>query len=405
MSYPFPFHDTTFEFDLPSTWHVHVAAIRDSQPLDRERMKQALARPIGSLPLREMARRRSKAVIIVEDLTRPAPTHLLVPLVVAELEAAGIERRNMQVVNAAAAHRPQLSSGFRRKLGLEVYETIEALNSSPYEDLVYLGHSSRGTPIYVNRQVVEADIRVGVGGIVPHPSAGFGGGAKLILPGVCGMETIAHHHGAFQGAPGKVEDNPFRDDLEEVGRIAGLDFIVNAVITSKREIAGLFTGDTVQAHRAGVQFARQVYAVQDTPPADIGIINAYPLDADLFQSPKALSAIGGGRTVRKGGAILLAAACPEGVGFHAWAGRGGRGWSGPRRMLPGQLSDRRLFLYSPNLSRAQVKSMVAEEVPFFNEFEEAIEVLAREYPNPRVNLFPQGALAQLSELAGRAHPI
>lgn len=405
VSYRFPFHDTTFEFDLPSTWHVHVAAIRDSQPLDREGMEQALARPIGSLPLREMARGRSRAVIIVEDVTRPAPTHRLTPLVVSELEAAGIERRNMQVVNAAAAHRPQLGFEFRRKLGLEVYETIEVLNPSPYEDLVYLGQSSRGTPVYVNREVVEADIRVGVGGIVPHPSAGFGGGGKLILPGVCGMETIAHHHGAFEGEPGKVENNPFRDDLEEVGRIARLDFIVNAVITSKGETAGLFAGDMVQAHRAGVQFARRVYAVQDTPLADIGIINAYPLDIDLFQSPKALSAVGGGRTVREGGAILLTAACPEGVGFHAWAGRGGRGWSGPRAMLSGQLSNRKLLLYSPNLSRAQVRSTVAEEVLFFSEFEEAIEVLGREYSNPRVNLFPQGALAQVSALTGPTYPI
>jgi len=393
MRYRFPFHDATFEFDLPSTWHVHVAAIRDGPPLDREGMERALARPIGSPRLRDIARGRGRAVIIVEDVTRPAPTHLLTPLAVAELEAAGIQRRNMQVLNAAAAHRPQLGFEFRRKLGLEVYETIEALNPSPYEDLAHLGHSSRGTPVYVNREVVEADIRVGVGGIVPHPSAGFGGGAKLILPGVCGMETIAHHHGAFQGAPGKVEDNPFREDLEEVGRIAGLDFIVNAVITSEGEIAGLFAGDMIQAHRAGVQFARRVYAVQHAPPADIAIINAYPLDIDLFQSPKALSAVGGGRTVREGGAILLTAACPEGVGFHAWAGRGGRGWSGPRRMLPEQLSDRKFLLYSPNLSRAQVKSTVTEEALFFSEFEEAIEALAREYPNPRVNLFPQGALA------------
>ena len=395
MSYRFPFHDTTFEFDLPSTWHVHVASIHDGPPLDREGMERALDRPIGSPPLRELAHGRSRAVIIVEDVTRPAPTHLLMPLVVAELEAAGIERKDMRVVSAVAAHRPQLSSDFRRKLSLEAYETIEALNPNPYEDLVFLGHSSRGTPVYLNREVAEADIRVGVGGIVPHPSAGFGGGAKLILPGVCGMETIAHHHGTFHGVSGRVKDNPFREDLEEVGRIAGLDFIVNAVITSDGEVAGLFAGDMVQAHRAGVQFARRVYAVQDVPPADIGIINAYPLDIDLFQSPKALSMSGGSRTVREGGAILLTAACPEGVGFHAWAGRGGRGWSGLRRILSEPLSDRKLLLYSPNLSRAQVRSMVAEEVLFFSEFEGAIEALAREYPNPQVNLFPQGALAQL----------
>ena len=399
ISYRFPFYDTTFEFNLPSTWQVHGASIRDGPPLDREGMERALAHPIGSLPLRELARGRGRAAIIVEDVTRPAPTHLLTPLVVAELEAAGIGRKDMRVVSAVAAHRPQLSSDFHRKLGPKVYETIEALNPNPYEDLAFLGHSSEGTPVYLNREVVEADIRVGVGGIVPHPSAGFGGGAKLILPGVCGMETIAHHHEAFQGAPGRVEDNPFREDLEEVGRIAGLDFIVNAVITSEGEIAGLFTGDMVQAHRAGVQLARRVYAVQDVPPADIGIINAYPLDIDLFQSPKALSAGGGGCTVREGGAILLTAACPEGVGFHAWAGRGGRGWSGPRRMLPEQLSDRKLLLYSPNLSRAQVRSIVADEVLLFSVFEEAIEALAREYPNPWVNLFPQGALAQLREPA------
>jgi len=234
-----------------------------------------------------------------------------------------------------------------------------------------------------------------VGGIVPHPAAGFGGGAKLILPGVCGMETIDHHHSTFQRAPGRVQDNPFRQELEEVGRIAGLDFIANAVITSGGGIAGLFAGDMVQAHRAGVEFARRVYALHDVPRADIGIINAYPLDIDLFQSPKALSIAGGASTVRSGGAIVLTTACPEGVGFHAWAGKGGKGWSGLRRMLPEQLPDRQLLLYSPHLSRAQVRSAVVQEVPFFSQFAEVIETLAQEYPNPRVNLFPQGGLAQL----------
>lgn len=395
MSYRFSFHDTTFEFDLPSSWQVQVAPIDDGSSLDQEGMRQALADPIGSPPLRELARGQGRAAIIVEDISRPAPTDRLVPLVVAELEAAGIARGDMRVVSAIAAHRPQVRSDFLRKLGVEIYETVEALNPSPYEDLVHLGRSSRGTPVYVNREVAEADIRVGVGGIVPHPSAGFGGGGKIILPGVCGMETIAHHHGTLHGASGEVEENAFREDLEEVGRMAELDFIVNAVITSRREIAGLFAGDMVQAHRAGVQFAGQVYGVPDTPPADIGIINAYPMDIDLFQSPKALSASGGATTVRKGGAILLAAACTEGVGYHIWAGRGGRGWSGRRRLLPPHLADRRVLLYSPNLSPAQVEGTLVDDVSFFSEFEEAIEALTRDYASPRVNLFPQGALAQL----------
>jgi nickel-dependent lactate racemase len=300
----------------------------------------------------------------------------------------------MCVISAVAAHRAQVSADFRRKLGPEVYETIEALNHNPYEDLVYLGHTSGGTPVHVNREVVEADIRIGVGGIVPHPAAGFGGGGKLILPGVCGMETISYHHKTFERAAGRVEGNPFRQDLEEVGRMARLDFIVNAVMTAEGGVAGLFTGDMVRAHRAGVALARRVYSLGDVPEADIGIINAYPLDADLFQSPKALSMSGAGPTVREGGAILLTTACPEGVGFHAWAGKGGKGWSGLRQMLPGELSNRSLLLYSPNLSRAQVRSMVSEEVRFFADFEEAVDALASEYPTPLVNVIPQGALAQ-----------
>lgn len=394
MSYRFPFWDTTFEFELPSAWDVHVAPIHDGPPLDRKAMESALRHPFGTPSLRELARGRRRAVIIVEDVTRPAPTHLLMPLVVAELEEAGIERRNMCVISAVAAHRAQVSADFRRKLGPEVHDTVEALNHSPYEDLVSLGHTSGGTPVYVNRKVVEADIRVGVGGIVPHPAAGFGGGAKLILPGVCGIETISYHHSTYDRAAGRVEDNPFRQDLEEVGRMAQLDFIVNAVMATEGGVAGLFAGDMIQAHRAGVALARRVYSLGDVPPADIAIINAHPLDIDLFQSPKALAMNGGSPTAREGGAVLLTSACPEGVGFHAWAGKGGRGWSGLRHMLPAQLSNRRLLLYSPNLSPAQVRSTVAEEVRFFDDFEEAVDVLAGEYANPQVNVIAQGGLAQ-----------
>ena len=390
--YTVPFYgERSYTFELPDVWKVNVAETAKAAALSAEEIRQAFASPLECEPLRDLARRGQSAVVIVEDISRPAPTHLLVPLVVEELLAAGIPERRIKLISALGAHRTQTGAEFRAKMGKEMVERFEVLNQNIYENLTYLGKTSSGTPVYVNRYVAEADIKVGVGGMVPHLNAGFGGGAKIVLPGVCGMETIAHHHRQFISLlPGQVEPNDFRQDLEEVGRIAGLDFSVNAVINDRREIAGLFVGDMVAAHRAGSRFARELYTAKVLHDVDVVIANAYPLDIDLVQGQKALWN-GAGNTAREGGTLVLLGRLPEGVGYHLLEGKGGRGWRDidEQDVWPG----RRVIVCSENISYWEASQTFSTAVEVYHSMDRVIEALSPVYPRAIVNLFPVGCLA------------
>ncbi len=282
-----------------------------------------------------------------------------------------------------------------KKLGEEIASRFEIFSHNPYDNLKYMGQTSRGTPIYVNRFVAESDLRIGVGGIYPHGGAGFGGGGKIILPGVAGMDTIEANHRNIPGAGhGVIEKNENRADIEEAARKAGLDVIVNVVVNSRREIAGVFVGDMVKAHREGVKIARRVYKTEVPRDVDVFVTNAYPLDTEMFQIVKGLWMMR--RSSKEDVVTVLLAACSEGRGFHALYQMGGRLWVPPERswlkryFMRTQASKRRLLILSPNLNRRDIRQIFPEgETDLLRSWEEVIEELERRYKDGiNVAVFP-----------------
>ena len=306
------FGDSDRTLTFPAGWDIHVCACEDAPALDSKQIAAAFDNPIGTGRIRDAARGRASAAIIVDDLSRPTPAAAMLPHVLAELAAAGVPKAETVIVVGGGTHRPLTEEEVVKKVGTDVAAAY-ATTSHDFMagDLVGYGSLEDGTPVYINRIVAEAEFKICVGGIYPHPSVGFGGGAKLIVPGVAGFATIFNFHSfsARRGqgnierqkpSPGEegevtlidggVRDH--RDVAEEVARQIGLDMIVNCVLTSRRQIAGLFVGDFVQAHRAGARFAQRTYAT--TIPqrlrqeADLLVCNAFPLDADPIQGSKAL---------------------------------------------------------------------------------------------------------------------
>src|SRR5262249_17895480 len=177
----------------------------------------------------------------------------------------------------------------------------------------FLGTTSFGTPVYLNRDFVNAGLKLCVGSINPHGGPGFGGGAKLVLPGVAGIESLYQNHRGDNGLKGglnNVESNQRRPDIEEAARMGRLDAVVNVVVNSRRGIAGLFVGDLVEAHRAGVELARQVFATSVPEGWDVGIFNAYPKDNEFVQAGMAFNIWGSAKapTVHDRGTLVLGAA-------------------------------------------------------------------------------------------------
>jgi len=382
------FGDERIPIDLPDSWDVTICNITGAKPLCQKNLKESFETPIGSPRISELADKKKKVVIVVEDISRPSPTMQIIPLILDELKEGGVPAKNVVFVMATGAHRPLTEEELIKKLGKEVYERCRVENHLCRTNLVYVGKSSFSTEIYLNKTVFEADLKIGVGGIYPHgPGVGmFGGGAKILIPGVAGVDTITQNH----IIPGFGNQ---RKEMVEIARRIDFNVIVNAVINDRRNIVGLFVGDIVDAHRKGVEFAKKVY--QTSKPrskVDVAITNAYPLDIDLGQSMKALKV--GLQCLREYGSIVLIASCKDGGGYHALYHRGGTLWEEFKKSFKEEMGKTRFIIFSQNLTKDELYKRLPEGPLLFNSWRKLRNFLVEEYGrDSRVAVFPTGCIS------------
>ncbi len=398
-----PLYDRTEEIELPDAWQVSYATIANAPTLGGDEMRKALANPTGAERLSSLARGKGNVVIVVDDNTRPTPAWQFLPHVIEELHAGGVEDHQITILAGLALHRPMTLPEFRRKVGQSVVDTYQCINPSPWEDLVYLGDTEAGIPVKMNSDYVNADLRISCGGIIPHPTAGFGGGAKLTMPGVSSYETITSHHLSDQfddnAERGIVDGNAHRQEIENIAAFCPPDFVVNPVLNREMNVAGLFCGHYVRAHRAGVELARKLYAVDAPPNADMAVISAAPQDSEMMQALKALAdGFGAIHSVRSNGVVLCAADAVEGYGYHQMREHSRRTEGPKRRARPRYYLDRQMLCYSPNMSPVEFKEEAPEGFELFRDLADAIEVLESQSNgrSPVVNIFPQGAVSLYS---------
>ncbi|AYO29672.1 nickel-dependent lactate racemase [Biomaibacter acetigenes] len=286
-------------------------------------VREALDKPIESIPLKEMAKSKKNVVILASDITRPSPSHILVPPIVEELKEAGVEYSDITVVFGLGYHRQHTEEEKKKLVGEEVYSKVRCIDHD-INDCVYLGTTKRGTPVEVFRPVAESDLLIATGNLEFHYKAGYSGGDKALLPGVCSKKTIETNHVMMirpGTMPGRAQGNPMREDIEEAGRIAGVDFIVNAVLNSHKEIVKVVAGDPVKAHREGAKYIDKMYKRNIEEKVDVVVASCggFPKDINLYQAQKGLE--NASYAVRDGGSIILLAECREGLGeatFEDW---------------------------------------------------------------------------------------
>lgn len=363
------FGDRERRFSLPPGYECAVHGIRGGRPLGPRELADALRKPVESPPLAELVRGRRDAVVVCEDLTRPARLAEILPSVLAEIHRGGLPENRVRLVMGVGGHAPLDRPALLKKLGASILRRYDVSNHHPYENLVDLGTSRRGIPVHVNRRVAEADLKIAVGSVVPHPYAGFGGGAKIVLPGVAGIETLeANHRPAVTGVQGgfaRVEGNTAREEMEEIALRVGLEFIVNVVTDDRRRSVALRAGHPVAAHRAAVVEARRVYATEaPSEEADVLVLNAYPKDTEMLQVGNVFNVLRGAPRplVRAGGAIVVTAACSLGRGYHSLHGPGGRLYRPP--VERDYLEGRALIVHAPLLSEADARISFWEGYPF-----------------------------------------
>ncbi|WP_448535025.1 nickel-dependent lactate racemase [Pseudothermotoga sp.] len=287
-------------------------------------VRRALDNPIASPTLTQIFENMKprRISILVSDLTRPSPSHVIVPPILEELSRAGVKREQIKIVFALGFHRKMSEEEMKKAVGEEVFERYECINHD-IDECVYIGETSRGTPVDVFRPVAESDLIIATGNLELHWFVGYSGGYKALLPGVCSKRSIEKNHSLMlsEGAVAGNINSPVRLDIEEAGAMTNVKFIVNVVLNSKKEIVKAVAGHPITAHREGVKYIDAMYKVPIDKKYDVVIASCggFPKDVNLYQAQKGLD--NASHAVKENGTIVLVAECREGFGertFEEW---------------------------------------------------------------------------------------
>jgi nickel-dependent lactate racemase len=395
-------------------------------PDPTQAVERAIASPIGTPPLAEISKGKKNAVVVISDITRPVPNRLVLPPVLETLEAAGIPRERILVLIATGMHRPNEGEELVNLVGEEIAKNyrIENHHGTDLESHVDLGVSEEGVPLRVDRRFMEADLRIVTGLIEPHLMAGYSGGRKGVLPGVCSLETMKVMHGYRMiqhplCTVGRLDDNPFHQIALKLARRVGVDFLVNVTINGDRELTGVYAGDLNDAHRAGVSELEEYVVDEVDEPVDIVVTGSggYPLDQTLYQCLKGM--IAAKEILKQGGTIVFCSHLGEGVGSPSFR-QMLNDLTSPQEFLEGLMEeDYRqidqwmvqdlcnvllltdgIYVYTENLADEDIRNALMEPVPSLDAGLE--KALAKQGPGARVAVMPQGPylIAEVAEAMG-----
>lgn len=299
---------------------------------EKKAVADALKNPIGAKRLKELIKPGEKVTVLVSDITRSVKSQVVIPILVEELNACGVPDDDITIVVATGTHRGHTREEHEYLFGKDITSRIKVVdhNAKDEKSLRFIGTTSRGTPVYINRMVMEADRVILTGGIIYHSMAGFGGGRKSICPGVSGYDTIQKNHKLILNpiekgggidprvGLGKIKENPMAADMAEIADMVKPDFLINVVLNDDNEMVKVVTGDYKKAFEEGCRFAREAFSEKIKEPADVLILSCggFPKDIDLYQATKAIENSMG--IVRDGGTVVLLAQCPDGIGHEGF---------------------------------------------------------------------------------------
>jgi nickel-dependent lactate racemase len=365
-------------------WNVTLLQMAGAAEMtDRAAIEKAINSPVGTPTIGDIARGKHDAVIAIDDISRSTRLEGILDVVLAELNGAGIADEKITIIAALGGHRPMTRQDFIKKIGITILNRVNVANHSPFLNLVKVGVSKLGTPVLVNKTYLNASVKIAVGGVIPHFLAGYGGGAKIILPGLCGFETLeANHRVALKSGAGLGLGiiTELRKDIEDACAMAGLDLSINVVANAEGRNAGIFAGHYIEAHRKAIEFSRDVYKTEIPKGArfNVGFFNAFPEDTELNQCMKALNLFMlNSAIIDRKGAVVIMTASSEGRGYHALLAEDGSPLAikDSISMATSFMGRRKFCLFSPNVTRADVQQFFPGSVLFKNTFAGLIDDL------------------------------
>ena len=415
---------------VPPDWKIlSFADFADSPEVVNilERTRTALQNPIGTAPLSDLVTDKDRVAVLIEDLTRPSPKRIILEAILELLGKKGIADRQIVIVFSLGTHRGLDREEIEGAFGRELTGRYEFVNHDcRAADLVPAARLKTGHPVRINRRVMEADFRLGVGSIFPHPMNGFGGGGKILFPGVADLEAITEHHFhyTFQSGTGlgKLEGNPFYEEVCALARSVPLHFVVNGVLDQKDALADLVAGDPIEAHQAGVRICRALTTRRFPGRADLTVTSSFPYK----EGPQIVKPLVPASLVTKpGGCIILAADCsgnlpePFIASFEKFRSRhegnlfGGvlSHFANRRLIMEGGAVDYNMALAFALAAQDQFRIiMVSGDIPrttvermgyvYAEDLDRAIALSALTCPSPEVHVIPSGGVI-LPEIESR----
>jgi nickel-dependent lactate racemase len=306
--------DRPLVLSFPETWSVTTLRPPILPALSDRALAEAFEHPVAQPPIRALAAGKRRPLIIVDDLTRPTPADRVLPHMLRQLEQAGVPASDVRILIGSGTHAPPLPNAAAKKVGLEAAAACQILLHDQHRGVVHVGRTSFGTPVHVHPAVIASDLVIGVGGVYPQYTTGFGGGSKLAI-GVLSRKSITALHYGHRGVDGSYNvDNDFRRDLDEIARLIQLNTIVTLHVDANREIIRIVTGDHLQYYREAVRFSLAHYAAPPPGDANVVVCNAYPSDVSLtFVRSKGMIPI---FQSAPGASRVVIASCSEGIGHH-----------------------------------------------------------------------------------------
>lgn len=308
---------SSVSISLPADAYDLVKYNGDERASSSISLDAILEGPINSPPLTELAKGKQNAVILISDGSRLCPTHTFIDLIVDRLLRGGMRPDQVTIIVALGLHRKHTEEELKQLVGPAVYTRVRVVNHSALpEDCVFIGRTSRGTPIEINRTVVEADLRIAIGNIEPHRLVGMSGGVKALVPGVASSRCIEAHHSMsqqYEAQPGDVQ-NPLHEDLVEAERLVPLDFLVNVIVNQQKTILHAVCGHVQEAHRMGLALTKGLFNLNVDKLYDLVIVSpgGHPKDIQLYQTVKTLE--NASQITKPGGCIVCIARCEEHYG-------------------------------------------------------------------------------------------
>lgn len=398
------FDNVERELIFPETWTVDMLTSPglEKPGITRDEIGEKIASPISGPDLLTLAKGKKQAVIIFDDMTRPTPVKETVPFVLDALHRAGMKRDQIRLVWALGTHGAYDMINARKKLGDDVVENYAVYNHDPFQNTVRIGRTPTGVEIWINREVMSCDLKIGIGCITPHVHVGFGGGGKIILPGVAGIESINQFHNRLYHDPsrtglGNFDHNIMRGECDAAADLAGLDFKIDCLVNRRGEITNLYAGPFRDTHEAGGQEGKEHYGITTSGGYDIAVCNAY---AKASESAIALLlALSVLKLDGTASAVLIADA-PEGQVPHyvmrAWGSDyGGRHYTPkmPGEKFPLSLM-KRLIVLAPHPDRTMLDLIChPDDAVIVKTWDEVLNLLRNDYGDrSRVAVIPDGTM-------------